>query len=612
MIGRLARSLWHGLAGGLLAGSTVGLAEAVWILSQAPTGEYLALVHAALLYGVLGGGLGLLVGLFVALARALWPGLQDPLAYSFSALAVGVGMGAVVLAAIVDRVVYLELGIGAPGLVALVVLWVVVATLGLWLGPVFLTRTPLKILLLPRGSLTAWVSLVALAALFSVSPVEEPGGAAMSPLRPPPPDLVEAPDLLVITVESLRADAWDGPAARTLAEQGTVYTEHRAPSSWTRPSLASLLTSELPAAHGCDVVTARLEADRVTLTEALQDRGFVTGGFAARSELERGFGFDQGFDWLLGMDAQRGVFRSASGRRLMLAGAIRQDFRRLRGVDLVPGDVYRPATEVVAQAERFMAANRDAGNHFMAWLHLAEPALPWFLDDGRVIHDEGEVAALGPAGARAAYIEQVARVDAAVGELLRWLDGRGMLEDMAVVLVGLHGEELFDHGGYGHGQTLYQEVVHTPLVVKLPGAVGRGEQVVEPVRTLDIAPTLANAVGATVPPPWEGEPLPTARREPLPGGPGDRPDRRPVVSQLRLGGAVLDAIEVDGWKLVRANEGNPRHLDSTEVYELRRDPGERSNLVGQAGARQADLSRTLRATLARSASWRTRPPVPGP
>ncbi|MCK6503152.1 sulfatase, partial [Myxococcota bacterium] len=604
----MIRRLWQGLAGGILAGTAVGLGEAIWVLSQTPTGEYMALLLAATLYGLVGAALGLAAGALLALIGCAWRHMEDPVAVSMAAVLVADGIGAWVLVHQVDRAVFFELGLAQQGQLSILGVLLLASALGLWLGPVFLTRTPLKILLFPRGTLAAWGAVVGLAALFALAPA--PGGSApMAPARSQPPELQQSPDILIVSVEAWRADAGPGgamgldlPALEALAAQGVSFTQHVSTSSWRRPALATLMAGQLPMAHGVDVVASRLDPDRDTLAEQLQERGYVTGALPARGELEAALGFDQGFDWGIADAVPRGALRSESARLLLLPSRLRAAWQRSRGEASAPVDLHRPAGELVEAALRFMDANRSQGQRYLAWIHLAEPSAPYFS------RDLGEVAGPRPGraireadrdGIRRLYGEEVQTVDAAIGRLVRGLEEAGALDETLIVVVGVTGEELFEHGGWGHGTSLHDEQLLTPLILRLPGGRSAGGRIPWQVSLLDVAPTVVAETGAPPPQPWEGRPLLdeiTTAWLLDPGRP--LPSARPAVAQLHRRGLVAEAWRDPPWKLVRTNAGNPRGAPPQAVFQLEADPGETRNLAGQVGAREAELSRALREALA--------------
>lgn len=618
----MTRRLWHGLAGGLLAGTAVGLIEAIWVLSQTPTGEYLALLLAATLYGVVGAALGLCAGGLLALAALARRELDDPVAVSLVAVLVTDGLGGWVLAHQVDRAVFFDLGLGGMGELSIVGALCAVSAVGLWLGPVFLTRTPLKILLLPRGTIAAWGAVVGLAALFAFAPT--PGGPApMAPPRQQPEELRQGPDVILVSVEAWRADAGPGgpmglrlPALERLAADGVSFAQHVSTSSWRRPALASLMTSQLPMAHGVDVAASRLEADRETLAEQLQERGYVTGALPARGELEAALGFDQGFDWGIADALPRGATRSESAGLLLLPARLRAAWQRGRGAAAFPSDPHRPADELVAASLAFIRANREQGQRYMAWLHLAEPAAPY------VSLDRTRVAEARPGrsvpqdqrdGIRQLYGQEVLAVDRSIGRLLSGLDELGAYEETLIVVVGVSGEELFEHGGWGHGTSLFDEQLLTPLIVHLPGGRLAGAQIPWQVSLLDVAPTVVVETLAPPPQPWEGRALvEPALLSWLQDPTRPQPAPRAAIAQLHRRGQVAEAWRDPPWKLIRTNPDNPRATSPQSVYQIEADPAEQRDLAGQVGAREAEMSRALREALATSASWRTRPEVPRP
>ena len=620
----MIRHLWFGLAGGLLAGTGVGLAEAVWVLSQVPTGEYVAFMVAAALYSLVGAVLGLAIGVGLTVVGLAWPRLPGALSLSLSAVVVGACMGGYVLVDQLDRAVFLELGLGMVGRLEVGAVLGAFALVGLWLGPIFLTRTPFKILLQPRGTLAAWLTCIGLAVLFALAPGDDPTLVALDARSPPPTDLGNTPDVVLVTVEDWRSDATPGgalaldlPALTRLEHAAITFDQHVASSSWRRPTLATIMTGELPEAHGVDTVGARLGADRLTLAEVLSDRGYVTGSAPARAELERALGFDQGFDWTIESAAPRALRRLESIRHLALATSMRNEWRHLRRVPPERADLHRPADEVVAQAERFIAQSRKGGFRYLAWLHLAEPSIPYFSNDGREVAEArppGELDAAGRDRVRRLYSEEVRAMDAALGQLIDWLRAQGAWEDTLLVVTGTNGVELFDHGSWGDGDSLYDEEIRTPLYIKLPGQRWAGRHVPWQVSQLDVGPTIVAAAGIECPDSWEGEPLlGSAASAWLDGdataGP---PVREPAVAQLHRHGAIVQAIRAPPLKLIRSNAGNPRDLPVVALFDLDEDPWEQDNLAGRRDPEQVTLTRALRGIVTRAGSWRTAATVSGP
>jgi hypothetical protein len=164
-----------------------------------------------------------------------------------------------------------------------------------------------------------------------------------------------------------------------------------------------------------------------------------------------------------------------------------------------------------------------------------------------------------------------------------------VLADTLVVLTADHGEELFDHGGWKHGQALYDEQIHVPLIWRWDGHVPAGRRLAGTVRLLDVAPTLAAAAGAPPDPGWEGLDL-------LPALTGRAAlAERPAFAEGLSGGPLRAAAVLGRLKLMVFNRAEPfapaddlqahlwrqdlARLARVELYDLARDPGERHNLA---------------------------------
>ncbi len=141
----MVKQVGFGIFGGLIAGALVGLAEAVYILSVAGTGEYGALLYAVVLYGFLGtcGGAGVGVGL--AVFKLIGRPFSEPRAWTLGFLGVFCALGLVITKYVVNKAVYLEQGVPTKGLLTILAVYGAIGLIGLWMGKILLTRTPMKI-----------------------------------------------------------------------------------------------------------------------------------------------------------------------------------------------------------------------------------------------------------------------------------------------------------------------------------------------------------------------------------------------------------------------------------------------------------------------------------
>jgi arylsulfatase A-like enzyme len=590
------------------------------------------LFYAVVLYGIIGLVLGVVSGMGVAVLGPLL-GLRDPGAWTLGFLGVFLTLGGTILVRTVDRVVYLEQGLTGIGLAVVAGVGAVVVLVGIWILPILMTRTPLKVLLQPKGTVTLWLGLVVLAAVFSFAPGGPNPHGKQRPDRTQDPRLRTRPNVLVVLVDSLRADhlgayaSWPAdhtPHLDALAAEGVVFEQAYAASSWTRASTASILTSMLPGSHRTLSRSAVLPADVYTVAELLQEQGWVTGGLPNSIDVTRTFNFQQGFDYFryLAPDDLFGATESAS--QLAMYAVVRDLRARLLPEGLRVTDYYQPAQVVLEHAMGFIEAQGE--DRWFLMVHLMEPHGPYFRQpvDGTG-HARGREAT-DPAEVRALYAAEVAALDVQLGRFLAQL-GPARRADTLVVVTADHGEELQDHGADWHGTTLYDEVLHVPLIVRLPQGQHGGVRAPWQVRTLDLAPTLAAQLGFPPSPRWQGVDLfdrsfregqDRLAREalqlqavadgvegaepPLIREPGIHPEDRPVIAQADFAGNRLSAIRAGGWKYIKAESGGSRDRESEELFHVSADLQERTNLAGGAGVVQARLDQQLSEGLATAAA----------
>jgi arylsulfatase A-like enzyme len=636
----LARKLWLGVAGGLLAGTLVGLMEALYILTSGGATEYVALVYAAVLYGLIGGAMGVGVGLGLAVLSRLTEKLTDPAAYALGLLGVLGPLGIVIARYVANKAIYEESGVPLKGLLVILALFGLLGLLILWLVPAFLTRTPLKVVMEPRGTALAWGSLVGLSAVFSFAPGGSKG-ASLAPAKAWPADQGGAPNVVLIVSDTLRADhlgAYGHPGGLSpnldaLAKESVLFEQTITHASWTRASFASLYTSALPSRHKCATKASALPDDVTTIAEVLSEHGYATAGLPNNINVTASFNFQQGFDFFEYQQPSYIAGATESASQLSMYNVVRKLRDRVMGDYKVVTDYYQPADVVLGRAQEVISANRKAGNRFFLVVHLMEAHDPYFEHpyNGKAVgrawypNPKPEEAAK----LRSMYEGEVKHLDSEVGRFFGWMKEQGAWDDTMVVFTADHGEEFYEHKGWWHGITLYDEQIHVPLIVKLPSAELAGARVPWQVRQMDISPTILARVGKAQPEIWQGADLldektrgalvamaaPPAPAVALQGaGPADgappadgsaappapaAPDprlgmARDAVSEQNFEGNELEAIRKNGWKYLRANEGNPRGLPTEELYRVEQDSKEQDNLAGKEPNVQVELGKDLR------------------
>ncbi len=367
-------------------------------------------------------------------------------------------------------------------------------------------------------------------------------GLASGQERPQGPDHPRPRDVLVITVDTARADRYSyaGPSpvktsvADALAERGAAFVCAVAPSPITLVSHASLFTGQDPPEHGVrNNGEFALAPEAITLAEVLAEHGWATAAFIGAAVLDARYGLDQGFasydDDIDGTD-QLGMF----------------SYARRRGGEVV-------------DAALSWLRGRPPGPTFV-WVHLYDPHAPY----------------LPPEPERSRYKDSpydgtIAYTDRIVGELLDGYRALGRAEHTLVVLTSDHGESLGEHGEDTHGVFVYDATVRIPLVIAGPG-VAPGSRVTAPVRLIDLMPTVLALVGIAVPNTVTGSDLGPALR----GGRIGSPRPAYVESELpwlSYGWSALHGLRTERWKYV---EGT-----GPELYDLQADPGELVDVVGQ-------------------------------
>ncbi len=429
-----------------------------------------------------------------------------------------------------------------------------------------------------RGSWRVWLLV---ATLLAVGCAGKGGRAAPRSAGPA--------GVVLIVIDALRADhvgALGSPLGLTpnldaVAARGVVFENAVAPSSWTRSTMASLLTSRYPSAIG---VLGRLDAigpETLTLPEVLRSRGgletlwiYTNGNSGPR------FGFAPGFDRMETPDLYGGypdgfMIHTAEGvtrkalRFIDERPAGKPFFLLLHYVD--PHDPYLPHPGLLPTLEppgRF-----DGSRTSLTVLDRTPPAELTDADYGRIKH---------------LYRGAVKYCDFWIGELLRGLDERGLRDGVLLVITSDHGEELWDRGARAHGRSLYQELIHVPLIVAFPSSFGGlGPRVDRPVSLIDVAPTITTAFGIPRPKEFNGTDL-------RPLAAGDSRSRRTeyVYSEMEIDGLSFEALRHGDLKLIR-DRMRPRGSESLELYDLARDPDETTSLVRRRPSEAARLESAL-------------------
>ena len=443
-----------------------------------------------------------------------------------------------------------------------------------------------------RRALAA-IALALLAAACGTKATESSPGAATSPAGPSAAAPAERPNLVLYVVDTLRADhlgcyGYGRPTSPRLdefARESVRFAEARAQSSWTKPAMATILTGLHPVTHGAERRNQGIASEARTLAERLSAAGYDTAMFTTNPTVVEKFGFGRGFDRFEYVHQLQGrKRRSVDSAAMHRAAAAWLDGRAApeRPFFLVvhtldPHDPYRP--------------QEPYRSRFAPGVDVA--AACCFRGE-RLEALSAEQAVIRRRDSLALYDGEIAQNDASFGRLVDDLRARGLLDRSAVVFTSDHGEEFHEHGGWRHAESLFEEVLRVPLVVRLPGGGSAGATVADPADQIDIAPTLLDLAGVAAPPE-----LPGASLLPVIGG-GTSPPRE-SLAWLRHPAFDVAAIRDGNWKWLR-HEGALRPVTpgvggvggvgepAEALYDLAADPGERRNLLEAEPARRRALA----------------------
>jgi arylsulfatase A-like enzyme/Flp pilus assembly protein TadD len=376
------------------------------------------------------------------------------------------------------------------------------------------------------------------------------------------------PNVLLITVDTLRADrvgCYGFHLARTpnmdqLAAEGVRFHDAVASAPITMPSHSTIMTGLHPPAHGVrDNGTFSLDDGVVTLAERFKEAGYETQAFVSAIVLSRRYNLDQGFD---GYDDD--LWAEDAPKMFMIRD--------------------RPARKTADRFLEWYGAWRAGKDRppFMAWVHLFDPHQPY--------EPPGWATALTPSG----YDAEIAAADHALGRIFEALREDGVLDDTLVVLTADHGESLGEHREKTHAIFIYEATVRVPLIIRYPGMFPKNRIYEGPVRSVDIAPTILAA--ARLP---GGKETQGVNLLPLVRG-GQQPPDLPqysesLLAELGFGMAPLYGVRLGGYKWIRA----PR----PEVYDLKNDPRELTNIYKTEQVRAQELDQVLEGILDESSHW---------
>lgn len=303
-------------------------------------------------------------------------------------------------------------------------------------------------------------------------------GAACGACRPAAPPAPSTRPVIVITIDTLRADhvtAAHAPALDRLARESIAFDTAISVGPLTLPAHASLLTGLYPTRHGVrDNDIFSLPAGMPTYPAWFKTRGYDTGAFVSAIVLDRRFGLDAGFDRYddaIGDSPERAARETLQRAEAWLAdrAADRPDARTAAGAAAAAGSTGQNDPSGQSGA----VAQAGAPRPFFLWIHLFEPHAPYRTGD---------------------YAGEVRQVDQELERFFATLRARGLWDDALLSVTADHGESLGEHGEQTHGFFVYDSTIRIPWILKAPGLAAR--RIASQVRLVDVLPTMAALSGA--------------------------------------------------------------------------------------------------------------------
>lgn len=409
----------------------------------------------------------------------------------------------------------------------------------------------------------------------------------------------DPPNVVLITISSLRADhvsclgyrRHTTPHFDAFAARGVLFRNAFAASSWTMPAHGSLFTSLYPSEHGATHIDRQLGEGGKTLAERLAAGGYFCAGFCCNPRLTRGKGFARGFH----LYDDRSVPLLLEGLQFDAAGPVAMESHRTN--DLV-NDAALAWLQKNTHRPFFLFVHLY-DNHWdylppEPYRSLYDPNYAGTLDGTRIAREPLYSNRPNDRDVRhmiALYDGEVRQTDADLGELLDVLQRRGVCGNSILVVMGDHGDQFYEHGNTSH-HGLYDELIHIPLAVSIPGLPG-GRGIEALVGQMDLLPTILDYVHLPVSDPCRGVSL-----RPLLEG------RAPTVHDFLCaeytGGAVPDTFAVRSARYKCLWQ-----KDEVFAYDLQEDPAEQQRRPADGGGALGPLRKAL-------ADWMGFLHAPGP
>lgn len=406
------------------------------------------------------------------------------------------------------------------------------------------------------------------------------------------------PDVFIYLIDALRADhlgcygyeRGTSPNIDAFALGATLYEQAQTASTWTRPSVASMLTGLYPMVHRAMHQSDVLDDWPVLLPEMLHEAGYTTQCIVANVNVDSRFGFDQGSDtYIWQKDADAGWVSRKAAQILADQAPEQPVFMYLHTME--PHEPYAPGADALRRFDRGFKGRHDGSSEAFVEVGCVRPQL-----------SEEDIAHLIDL-----YDGEVFEADQGFGTFLNTLRNAGRFDDALIILVADHGEGFAEHNTLCHGRNLNQEEMRVPLIVRYPHGGRAGTRVGARVSLLDIVPTVLTEVGLKPELDYRlpGRSLQSVEQDVE--GPLDRVFFAEVSQQDSNAHDLLGVIDSRGYKRVVDVSVLPRETapeESLGLWDTESDPAEIHDLSGDKPVLAAYLDQLIVRWLYEQRAWR--------
>jgi arylsulfatase A-like enzyme len=400
------------------------------------------------------------------------------------------------------------------------------------------------------------------------------------------------PNVILIVPDALRADHLGcygysrptSPQIDKFAAAALFFEKAMSNSPWTKPSIGSVLTSMYAHEHKAFCWMDNLPDESLTLAEVFRNRNYRTFAIQTNPSITEKHNFKQGFEYYRELVLEKGEVVTSSFNAWLEKHNKKPFFAYLHYMDThVPYNAPQEFSQIFGLKEDPLFTPGEFKTMDVRLLG----------EIGLARNDKQNLVDL--------YDAALKYFDSSFAEIVDNLKKLGILNKTIIILTSDHGEEFWEHGGFAHGHTVYNELLHVPLIIGYSAHLPK-RHIESYVQLLDLFPTIASLAGIKVHAELRGRDLapPALTKNKI---------NEEILFEGILFGSEKKAILKDGWKLIedtgKSNKGNfdllgdltkyryPENQKGFELYNINRDFSEKHNLINDYPYLAAGLKKQL-------------------